>query len=352
MVRQNQLSESLRILIPLYGTYLLFALCIFLIFIPQTKQQLLNQKKEAILQLTDNALSLLREFDAKIKKGELTPDLARKNAADQIRNLRYGPEGKDYFWIIDVHGSMIMHPFRPDLEGKDLTRFTDTAGKYPFANMVETVAKHNAGYVNYRWQWKDIPEKMAQKTSYVKGFPAWGWIVGTGIYLDDIHEDISTITRKFIQIFVGILILIVLLSLYITRHVLRIQRRKNQAEAAKELDELRLKKLLELSQKSDEPISTLKKFALEEAIQLTRSEIGYLAFLNDDTSQLTMHTWSRKTMKECEIEDKRLVYDVEHAGLWAEAVHSRDTQIINDYKNFSSSKKKASPKGMCQSPVY
>lgn len=230
MARQNQVSESLKILIPLYGTYLVFALCIFLIFIPQTKQQLLNQKKEAILQLTDNALSLLRDIDSKIKNGEMASDLARKKAIDHIRDLRYGLEGKDYFWIIDMHGTMIMHPFRPDLEGKDLTRFKDTAGKYPFANMVETVAKNSAGYVNYRWQWKDNTERMAQKTSYVKGFPAWGWIVGTGIYLDDIHGEISIITLKFIQIFVGILIFILLLSVYITHHVLQINKRKNQAE--------------------------------------------------------------------------------------------------------------------------
>ncbi len=345
MVRQNQLSESLRILIPLYGTYLLFALCVFLIFIPQLEQQLLNQKKETILQLTDNAVSLLREIDSKIKKGEVTPDLARKKAADHIRDLRYGPEGKDYFWIIDVHGAMIMHPFRPDLEGKALTRFKDSTGTYPFADMVETVEKNNAGYVNYRWQWKDDPGRTAPKTAYVKGFPAWGWIVGTGIYLDDIHEEISAITRKFIQMFVGILLFIVLLSLYITRHVLRIEQRKNQAEAARELEELRLKRLLELSQMADRPISELKEFALEQAIQLTQSEIGFVAFQNDDTSQLTMHTWSKKTIHECEIEDRHQIHGMEHAGLWTEAARTRKTQIINDYENFNSAGKKEFPRG-------
>ncbi len=345
MVVQSQISGSLRILTPLYGTCLLFALSIFLIFIPQQEQQLLNQKKETTRQLTDNVLNFLRDIDDKIKKGELSPDLARKRAADHIRNLRYGPEGKDYFWIIDMHGSMIVHPFRPDLEGKKVTRFKDTQGNHPFADMVKIVAQNNAGYVNYRWQWKDDPGRMAVKTAYVKGFPAWGWIVGTGIYLDDIHEEISAVTRNFVQMFVGILLFIVLLSLYITRHVLRIEQRKNQAETARDLDELRLKKLLELSRMTDRPTSELKEFALEQAIQLTRSDIGYLAFLNEDESLLTMHTWSKKTMKECEIADKRLIYAVEHAGLWAEAARTRKTQIINDYENYSSERKKGIPRG-------
>ncbi|MBA3009034.1 MAG: histidine kinase, partial [Desulfobacula sp.] len=152
--QKKTVAGSLRVLIPLYITYIIFALSIFLLFIPQQKKQLIDQKKQAIHQLIDNTLSLLSEFDSRIKKGEITPEQAHKQAIHQIRNLRYGPDGKDYFWINDYRPFMVMHPYRPDLEGRDLTLFKDSAGNYPFVAMVEMVMQNKGGYVNYFWQWK------------------------------------------------------------------------------------------------------------------------------------------------------------------------------------------------------
>ncbi len=342
---KKNVSGSLRILIPLYATYVIFGLSIFLIFIPQQKEQLLAQKKETIRQLTNSALSLLFELDLKIKKGEATPERARSEAINHIRNFRFGPAGKNYFWINDMHPFMVMHPYRPGLEGHDLTFFKDAAGNYPFVEMVAIVMKNYDGYVNYHWQWKDAPQKIVPKISYVKGFSPWGWIIGTGIYIDDIQQEIKLIRQKFLQIFGGILVFIILLSLYITKQVIQIEQQKNVAEELRNLEALRLKKLFELNQMTKESMKTLTEFALKEAIALTQSEIGYLAFLNEEESQLTLHTWSKQAMKQCEIEDKILIYNVADTGLWAEAVRSRKPLIINDYANFSLSGKKGYPEG-------
>lgn len=343
--QKKTVAGSLRVLIPMYITYIVFVLSVFLIFIPQQKKQLLDQKKQTIQQLTDSTLSLLSEFDLRIKKGEITRKQAQIQAINQIRNLRYGADGKDYFWINDYHPFMVMHPYRPDLEGKDLTLFKDSAGNYPFIAMVEMVMQNRGGYVNYSWQWKDRPLKIVPKISYVKGFASWGWIVGTGIYVDDIQQEIKNIRQKFLQIFGGILVFVILLSFYITQQVFRIEEKKNVAEQARDLEELRLKKLLELGHMTDQSTKTLTTFAVEEAIHLTQSEMGYLAFLNEDASRLTMHTWSKQAMKQCEIEDKILVYDVKETGLWGEAARSGKAVIINDYVNFISQQKKGYPKG-------
>lgn len=242
IIKKKPLSSSLRILIPLYTTYTVFILSIFLIFIPQQERQLLNQKKETILQLTENVISLLSEINSRVEQGIITPEKARLQAIEQIRNLRYGPEGKDYFWINDMHPIMIMHPYRPDLEGQDLTSFQDAQGEYPFIAMVKKAAQNEGGYVKYYWQWKDTPQKIVPKLSYIKRFPAWNWIVGTGLYTDDIHTEISLITRKFVQIFAGILVFIVILSIYISKQVFKIEQKKEQAEKEKEIETLRLKK--------------------------------------------------------------------------------------------------------------
>ncbi|HKJ99357.1 MAG TPA: cache domain-containing protein [Desulfotignum sp.] len=234
---QKPLSDVLRILIPLYITYIIFALGMFLVFIPQHESQLLDQKKETIRQLTNSAVSLLADYESRISQGEMTREGARQKAVDRIRNLRYGLQGKDYFWINDMHPFMIMHPFRPELEGEDLTRIKDSAGNYPFVEMVKTVKENGEGYVNYSWQWKDMPEKIAPKMSYVKGFAPWNWIIGTGIYMDDITKEITAITRHLILIFLGLLFLVILMSFYISRQVVRIDQKKNMAEKARQLNE-------------------------------------------------------------------------------------------------------------------
>ncbi len=114
------MSDVLRILIPLYVTYIIFALGMFLVFIPRHESHLLDQKKETIRQLTNSAVSLLADYESRINQGEMTREAARQKAVDRIRNLRYGFQGKDYFWINDMHPFMIMHPFKPELDGEDL----------------------------------------------------------------------------------------------------------------------------------------------------------------------------------------------------------------------------------------
>ncbi|MCF8114376.1 MAG: cache domain-containing protein [Desulfotignum sp.] len=180
--------------------------------------------------LTHSAVSLLSDYHQRAQSGELTLAEAKSRALERIRYLRYGAEAKDYFWVIDNHPFMLMHPFRPDLEGKDMTSFTDTEGNFPFLAMVETVMHKGEGYVNYYWQWKDAPHKTVPKLSYVKGFGPWGWIVGTGIYIEDVQKEISAITDKLRTIFVIILFFLLGLSGYITWQTIQIKNKKQQAE--------------------------------------------------------------------------------------------------------------------------
>ena len=343
--KKKAFSASLRIIIPLYTTYILFAVSIFFVFVPMWEQHMMGQKKEMIHELTDSTRSLLIEYDQRVKLGELTIKNAQARAVTRIRNLRYGPEGKDYFWIIDMQHRVIMHPYVPDLEGKDQTNFADSNGKYIFVEFVNIVKMKGSGYVEYMWQWKDDPKQIVSKISFLKGFSPWGWVIGTGIYVEDIRQEIKLITQGFIKIFTGVLFIVILLSFYITFQAVKIEKKKSLAEKAKILEELRLKKLLDLSQMSDSSLSKLTEFALEEAIKLTQSDIGFLAFLNGDETLLTMHTWSKHAMKKCNIVDKTLVYRVNQTGQWGEAVRRREAVIINDYVNFDSPEKKGYPGG-------
>nr|WP_320190439.1 PAS domain S-box protein [uncultured Desulfobacter sp.] len=145
---------------------------------------------------------------------------------------------------------------------------------------------------------------------------------------------IVCIPKGFINICVGILIFSILVSVYITRLVVRVERQNRQAVTEKKLDELRLKKLLELSHMTGESINTLAEFALEEVCQLTQSEFGCLTFLNEDHSELTMHLWPKESVTETDCGD-RLPCKIRETGLWAEVEKSGGVLVINDYENYA-----------------
>jgi signal transduction histidine kinase len=183
-----------------------------------------------IRELTESSWSILAAHAQEERDGLLTRQKAQASAIENLRRLRYGPELKDYFWINDMHPRIVMHPYRPDLEGKDISGFTDPNGKRLFLEFVKVVKANSAGYVDYEWQWKDDPGRIVPKISYVKGFEPWGWIVGTGIYVEDVRAEIAAITRKLTLICLGILSVIVALSVYIVRRSVIVEQEKKQAE--------------------------------------------------------------------------------------------------------------------------
>jgi len=139
----------------------------------------MDQKRLMIRELTESAWNVLSRFEAEERAGTMTRAEAQNAAIAQTRNLHYGQESKDYFWIIDMHPRMVVHPYRPDLEGSDLSGFEDPAGKHLFVEMVDVVREGGSGYVDYMWQWKDDSARIVPKLSYVKGFEPWGWILWT-----------------------------------------------------------------------------------------------------------------------------------------------------------------------------
>lgn len=238
-------KETVTIIVPIWTVLLIFILSVFLIFIPSLETNLTEQKKEMIQTLTHSTVSLLSEYNERAMSGELTQMQARTRAMERIRYLRYGADGKDYFWIIDLHPFMLMHPYRPDLEGRDMTAFEDVQGGFPFIAMVETAMTKGEGFVDYYWQWKDAPHRIAPKISYVQLFEPWGWIVGTGIYVEDIRNEVGLVTDKITYIFAVVLFAVLFLSMYITWQTVRIRNKKFRAEQAVQKEKEILSLILE-----------------------------------------------------------------------------------------------------------
>ncbi|MDO9540147.1 MAG: PAS domain S-box protein, partial [Methanocalculus sp.] len=120
-----------------------------------------------------------------------------------------------------------------------------------------------------------------------------------------------------------------------------------RAEEERQLNEKRIATLFELTQIADQPEHTITNFALERAVEITRSRIGYLAFVSPDERAMTMYSWSQAAMEECRAVEKPIVYQVEKTGLWGEAIRQRRGVITNDY-SLENPLKKGYPEGHVQ----
>ncbi|WP_321312110.1 cache domain-containing protein [Halarcobacter sp.] len=136
-------------------------------------------------------VKLFEPYGWVIGTGEYVSDVSASLKAEALKSIsamRYGKSG--YFWINDSHPKMIMHPIKPALDGKDISKVKDPTGKFLFNEMVEiSKTDKKGGLVEYMWEkpGKDEPQK---KFSYVTKFEPWDWIIGTGAYVDDIEENI------------------------------------------------------------------------------------------------------------------------------------------------------------------
>ena len=129
----------IRIILPTLLAFCLFTVTYFFVIIPQFENQMLDRKREMISELTNSAWSILKEYNGLEMKGILSQVEAKAKAIDVIKNLRYGTENKDYFWITDLHPNMIMHPYREELNGTDLSNYKDPHGKKLFVEFVKTI---------------------------------------------------------------------------------------------------------------------------------------------------------------------------------------------------------------------
>ena len=149
-------------------------------------------------------------------EGKISRQEAQRSALEAIRSMRY--EDSNYFWINDMHPIMVMHPLRPDLDGKDLSDFKDPSGRAIFVEMAAAARNPRGDFVSYQWP-RPGSEKPVRKLSFVKGFEPWGWVVGTGLYIDDIDAAWRKDGRLAALLAVSCLAVLLLVSRNVSRSI-------------------------------------------------------------------------------------------------------------------------------------
>lgn len=211
----KKLSLSKKIFV--FGLIIIMAfLIIFVISYPQFKKKIYDAKYIKTRHVVESVFGVLEYHSQLAKDGAITLEEAKKSASTIIKNLRY--EENDYFWINDLNPTMIMHPIKPQLDGKDLSGSADPNGKKLFIEMVKICKKEGSGFVDYFWP-KPGKDKPVPKISYVKLFPEWGWLVGSGIYIDDVEKEIFQAASFVGGITIIIIIGALLLAFFMARSV-------------------------------------------------------------------------------------------------------------------------------------
>jgi methyl-accepting chemotaxis protein len=144
------------------------------------------QKKLELKHLAQVAIRIVKDEYAAVQAGTISTEEAQKRAAAQLSTLGYGQD--DYFWINDMHPRVVMHPIKPELNGQDVSELRDPNGLRLFVEFVALVKRDGGGTVAYQWP-KPGADKPQPKLSYVEGFLPWGWVIGTGVYIDDLQQQ-------------------------------------------------------------------------------------------------------------------------------------------------------------------
>ena len=238
-------AAPLKIILPVLITLSLFVVTFFGLILPSVEGHLMARKREMIRALTQVAWSTVHHYAELADKGAMSRSQAQQMAMAQLRNMRYGPQDKDYFWINDMHPRMVMHPYRSDLEGKDMSDVKDPTGNRLFVNFAATVRRKGGGYVDYQWQWMNNPHKIVDKISYVQGFAPWGWVIGTGLYVEDVQAQISALTHHMTLVCIGISLAIFLLSAYVIWQGAGVENRRRMVESSLRASEAQYRLLAE-----------------------------------------------------------------------------------------------------------
>jgi methyl-accepting chemotaxis protein len=183
--------------------------------IPVITNTLETDAKVKLQNLTETSYKILEFYYDQSQNGLLTENQAKDLAKQEIRTLRYA--GDEYYWINDYTPNMIMHPMKPELDGKNVSDIRDQDGVAIFVEFAKVAKEQKEGLVKYQWP-KPGKDKDQPKFSYVKGFEPWQWVIGTGIYVDDLTEIkqgiIFKIVLSVLAVIVSALFLVSILIIY------------------------------------------------------------------------------------------------------------------------------------------
>lgn len=206
---------------------LIFGLLLTFYILPSIKEAFYQDREKQLAVEIDIVISNMESYKKQAENGIISVEEAKQKSLEIIKNSRY--EGNNYFWVTDMFPKMILHPLKPELNGTDLSSNKDENNVYLFKEMANVAASEGKGIVKYSWP-KPGGTEALPKFSFVKRINGWDWVVGTGIYVDDVEEEVAVIRNGIILFSLFALIATLIISYVINKKI--ILSLKNLTEAA------------------------------------------------------------------------------------------------------------------------
>jgi methyl-accepting chemotaxis protein len=284
----------------------------------------------AVRQAVEVAHSVLTWAHGLEKEGSWTREHAQEMARQALKGARYS--GDEYFWLQDTKARVVMHPFKPEFDGTDGSNVKDPSGIPIFVVSAQRASQPDGGGMfEYEWP-KPGKNKPAPKISYVKAFAPWGWVVGSGVYADDLWDSfLSSLVRTSIVVVLALLVnLLMVRNVYRTVSVglnraIRVARSISQQDLTQEIvvegsDEIS-ELLSAMKSMSDDLIDTL--LTMRQATEQLAQASEQIASGNADLSSRTESTAAN--LEETAASMEQLTSSVAHNAQSAHGAADRAT---------------------------
>ena len=182
----------------------------------------LQAEREALLATAiDSAVSTVAHYEQLARDGLVPAAVAQHDATEALRAMRY--RGQEYVFILDETAHMVMHPFRPDLEGKSVADVKDPQGFAIFQEAARLAQREGRGFESYLWPRPNQPAgaPAVEKRTLVVAFKPWGWVIGSGVYIDDVRAAQAHLVLQALYLVVPTALVVGLLAWWLGRGVMQ-----------------------------------------------------------------------------------------------------------------------------------
>lgn len=181
----QRLSISVRLLVLLAiaagGTVLMVAFMLF-----NLRTVIIDGEQQKLDALNDASVAIVQDFYQQYRDGDLSEEEAQQRAIYQLDLIRY--EGNEYIFTLQRDGILVQHPFSQQ-RGRNVRNFEDPEGTALFSLMLERTRDNERATVNYIWELPNSSQ-LAPKITRVRTFDEWQWVIGSGVYIDDVSEQL------------------------------------------------------------------------------------------------------------------------------------------------------------------
>ncbi|MBR9781250.1 MAG: HAMP domain-containing protein [Rhodospirillales bacterium] len=182
------------------------------------RSALVEEKKANVRQVVDMTRSIFSHYDQLAKSGEITLDEAQTRATEFIQNARYADN--NYVFVLGLDTKVILHPIQPKLNGQNGKQVIDVNGVPVLDEMVKAARHPEGGFLTYEWN-KPGHDGVFPKLAYAETFKPWGWVITTGVYIDDVDDIFWQTAINDIAVAISMLIVIGMAGLAIDRSTTR-----------------------------------------------------------------------------------------------------------------------------------